>query len=1074
MEERGIKTRLDWGYVNNYPLFMSYVDANYGSVDSIYDDTMLVFDGAKLKWSKVSYTPALVGIVEDFILKAVLAEGVDTLKIEFSTDDGYLTVGHNGRCMDFEVNGEMEGKSMPQLIFGGSNGNTNMADWEEKFKSYRVNPAEPSLEQIIHMLSGELEIELKDAAKRAVYKQVLRSKTHQDMKPEIGSYDGSHNWSRVRFKFFGTSTEGFEKLLKTRLVEINATIANKVTIEYNDQTLDVKNFSQLVDVYPSMILEKRPDANKRFCIKVGDQIELGITRSNGAFTQYCFINGRRTKGDATNINLVVKRILKHARKKDRNVNEDELKSNMTLFMSCLDAPSDAEFNTRLSGLPDDFLNKCVDNISNIAWKKCEKMKALDDAIEAGGKNSMKCTLILAEGDSAKSFVMSGMGVLGREHYGVLSLMGKVENVRDSDVKHSVSPIIRNIMNALGLDFEACYKTAYKLRYGHVMFMMDQDADGIHTKGLLLNSFDKYWPSLLKIDRFLSDFTTPLVKEAAKNGGAEEIFYTMESFNRSDVKRDMDSWNITHIKGLGTLMAEEAKDYFANIYDHRRYFKWSGEIDSSALEICFAKYKLNARKIWILRTRSLQLQSETEIVAVDPTEKFIKYHRFLDKEFSRFVIEDLLRSVPSMMDGLKTTQRKVLFAAMEDLKEKKRISDPSLLLHIRLMIAGDVVCKTVYRHGRSSMKGTIIGMAQTFVGSNNVNLLKPRGQFGSRYEGGKDHSTAYYLFVELNDITKFIFRDDDKYLLEYLEEDGKLVQPKWYLPVVPMSLVNGTTGIASGWASNIPNYHMNDVINALFKLLRGPTIAEDSNSISLKPGYRGFKGRVEKSTDNEHGINCTIYGCVTEISDTVIEINEIPPGRTIVEYKSFLQSLLPDASNRSESSKMKYPTIECFQELHEDANNLRFRVSLDKGNMMFAKNRGLLEVFNLVSRMSVETLNLLDEMQKLRQFLNAEETLTAFYDMRLPYYAARKAKLLERMSNDMTRIDNTIMYLEALDKGEIKQINRKKLIAKFTEKGYKAIPNDGDSGFDHLINLSCDELDVECVPNLMAEREGLHQ
>lgn len=301
----------------------------------------------------------------------------------------------------------------------------------------------------------------------------------------------------------------------------------------------------------------------------------------------------------------------------------------------------------------------------------KKMEALDDAMEAGGKNSMKCTLILAQGDAAKSFVMSGMDVLGREHYGVLSLRGKVENVRDSDVKDSVSPIIQNIMNALGLDFEACYKTAYKLRYGHVMFMMDQDADGIHTKGLLLNIFGKYWPSLLKIDRFLSDFTTLLVKAEAKDGGAEEIFYTMESFNRSDVKRDIDSWNITHIKGLGSLMAEEAKDYFANIDDHRRYFKWSGEIDSRALEVCFAKDKWNARKIWIMRTMSLQAQIENEIMEVNPTEKFIKYHCFLYKEFSRFVIKDLLGSVPSMMDGLKTTQRKVLFAAMEDLKEKKQ-------------------------------------------------------------------------------------------------------------------------------------------------------------------------------------------------------------------------------------------------------------------------------------------------------------------------------------------------------------------------------------------------------------------
>ncbi|TVU01707.1 hypothetical protein EJB05_52840 [Eragrostis curvula] len=184
--------------------------------------------------------------------------------------------------------------------------------------------------------------------------------------------------------------------------------------------------------------------------------------------------------------------------------------------------------------------------------------------------------------------------------------------------------------------------------------------------------------------------------------------------------------------------------------------------------------------------------------------------------------------------------------------------------------------------------------------------------------------------------------------------------------------------------------------------------------------------------------------------------------------------MPDACNRSESSKMKYPTIECFQELHEDENNLRFKISLDKSNMMFARKRGLLEAFNLVRKMSVETLYLLDEIQELRQFDNAEETLTTFFDMRLPYYAARKAKLLERMSNDMIRIDNTILYLEAMDKGEIKQMNRKKLVAKFTEKGYKAIPNDGDSGFDHLINLSCDERDIECLPNLVAEREGLHQ
>ena len=107
--------------------------------------------------------------------------------------------------------------------------------------------------------------------------------------------------------------------------------------------------------------------------------------------------------------------------------------------------------------------------------------------------------------------------------------------------------------------------------------------------------------------------------------------------------------------------------------------------------------------------------------------------------------------------------------------------------------------SAYHHGEQSIASTIIGMAQDFVGSNNINLLLPNGQFGTPHQGGKDHASARYIYTRLSPITRFLFPKDDDILLDYLNEDGQSIEPTWYVPIIPMVLVNGSEGIGPSGA-----------------------------------------------------------------------------------------------------------------------------------------------------------------------------------------------------------------------------------------------------------------------------------
>lgn len=140
------------------------------------------------------------------------------------------------------------------------------------------------------------------------------------------------------------------------------------------------------------------------------------------------------------------------------------------------------------------------------------MTKLSDANNAGTRHGKDCTLILTEGDSAKALAVAGLGVVGRDNFGVFPLRGKLLNVREANSEQIVkNEEIQNIKKIMGLQHKKDYSDTSSLRYGRLMIMTDQDHDGSHIKGLLINFLDHFYPSLLKIPEFLVEFVTPIVR-----------------------------------------------------------------------------------------------------------------------------------------------------------------------------------------------------------------------------------------------------------------------------------------------------------------------------------------------------------------------------------------------------------------------------------------------------------------------------------------------------------------------------------------------------------------------------------
>jgi DNA topoisomerase-2 len=632
---------------------------------------------------------------------------------------------------------------------------------------------------------------------------------------------------------------------------------------------------------------------------------------------------------------------------------------------------------------------------------------LEEANEAGGSRSKDCTLVLTEGDSAKTLAISGFSVVGRDFWGVFPLRGKLLNVREAAGSTILkNQEIQNIMKILRLQVGEKYTDTSKLRYGHVMIMADQDYDGSHIKGLLVNFIHHFWPELLiHCPGFLVQFITPIVKVTKKD--VVKSFYSIPEYrNWQDNTRDYKDWKAKYYKGLGTSKPQEAKEYFQQLARHRIVFDYRGEEDKEAILLAFDKAKVEDRKAWVTRQRSDD---------VDFTQSHMTISDFIHKELVLFSRADCERSIPSMMDGFKPSQRKILFCCFK----KKGMEKNEIKV---AQLSGYVSEHSAYHHGEASLQGTIIGMAQDFCGSNNMNLLEPIGQFGTRIAGGKDASQARYLFTKLTPLARALFPHTDDELLAYREDDGQSVEPYWYAPVIPTVLVNGSRGIGTGYATYIPNYNPETLVEWVRCKLNGKEVP------ALHPWYRDFTNNDALIPEGK-GYRCV--GTIREVGNngTVVNITELPIGVWTEDYKKDVIEELMTAE-----------IIHDYREHHTDVT-VDFEVQMAPETLREWRSIGLEEKFKMRSNIPVSNLVCFDHKGNIAKYDSVQDIMEEFFVVRYEYYHKRKDLLMDKVQAECEKLKNMVRFIKEVIDGALEVMKRKKkdLLADLRTRKYKPFP-----------------------------------
>ena len=680
----------------------------------------------------------------------------------------------------------------------------------------------------------------------------------------------------------------------------------------------------------------------------------------------------------------VKEIIKHTPIVDKIVSFSRAKQSAQL------KKTDGSKTSRISGIP-----------------------KLEDANMAGTKRSSECTLILTEGDSAKTLAVAGLGVVGRDLYGVFPLRGKLLNVREANHKQIMENAeISAIKKIIGLQHGKVYEDVSTLRYGHIMIMTDQDHDGSHIKGLIINFLDHFFPSLLKIPSFLLEFITPIIRATKKNETRD--FFTIPEYEAFKV--DNEGWSIKYYKGLGTSTPKDAKQYFSDLKKHVKSFMPVNDTDRSLIDLAFNKKKADERKNW--------LGEFVPGTYLDQSKHDISITDFINRELILFSMADNVRSIPSVMDGLKPGQRKVLFSCFKrNLKNEIKVAQ----------LFGYVAEQSAYHHGEQSLCATIVNMAHDFVGANNINLLLPIGSFGSRLQGGKDAASSRYIYTSLNPLTRLIFSEHDDPILNYIDEDNMKIEPDFYLPVIPMVLVNGADGIGTGWSTNIPNFSPLDVIKNIRKLLA------NEEMVDMLPYYRNFRGSISEQAPGRY----LIEGIYEQLSDTTLEILELPVGTWTQNYKEYLESLVQTG------------IIKDYKEYHTEK----------KVNFLVTYNNS----FPLKLSTVINTSNMVcfHPSGKIKKYETPLEIIKDFYTFRLEYYDVRKTYRINAIKEELNKLENRVRFINYVISGRIQINNRPndEIIQDLENFNFSRLDN-----FEYLLGMKISSLTKEKVQKLNKEYE----
>ena len=1076
-------------------------DTYIGSVEETeYDTFVLETDNGETKIVKknINIIPGLYKLFDEGIVNcrdhvARMAgleknkQNVPVSYIDISiSEDGVITMINDGNGIDVAKHPEYD-IWIPEMIFGHLRTSTNYDKDEKKI----VGGKNGFGFKLVLIWSEWGSVETVDHNRKLKYTQSFRDNLNVIDEPVIVKGTGKP-YTKVVFKpdynRFGIPnglSKNMIELLNRRIYDIAAVTDKKVVVRHNGMANGIKTFQQYVDLYIGG-KDKTPrlyeEGNERweYCVCLSPYDE---------FTQVSFVNGIYTGKGGKHVEYIVNQIVKKVTayilaKKKVTVKPAAIKEQLMIFLRCdienpaFDSQTKDYMNTPVAKfgstctVSDKFIeklakmgvmstacqltevkeSKAATKTDGSKSKSIRGIPKLVDANYAGTAKSSKCCLIFCEGDSAKAGVVSGLSNEDRNYYGVYPLKGKLLNVRGEAVKKiAENKEITEIKQILGLQNGKKYsqETVNKdLRYGRVIFMTDQDLDGSHIKGLGINLFQSEWPELSKIPGFIGFMNTPILR--ATKGKEVKLFYNDGQYN--SWKQDENAtkgFAIKYYKGLGTSTSKEFKEYFKE----KKFvtFQYDEENSDNSIDKVFNKKRANDRKDW--------LGQYDGSLYLDTNKPSVKYEEFIDREMIHFSKYDNDRSIPNMMDGLKMSLRKILYSAFKrNLTKEIKVAQ----------FSGYVSEHSGYHHGEASLNGAIVGMAQNFVGSNNINLLRPNGQFGTRLAGGKDSASERYIFTQLETITRKIFIPADDKILNYRNDDGDIVEPVYYAPIIPMILVNGALGIGTGFSTQILCYNPKDIIMTLKQRLtrkEGETL-DTSWGSDLMPYYRGFTGSIKKMSDGRF----LIKGIYKREKGETLHITELPVGYWTDDFKQHLENLMD-----AKSGKNKKVVIKDYDDMSTDVT-VSFKIKFVSGSLDELESQthedgnynGIEKLLKLYSFQSTSNMNLFDADDKLKKYDTTGEIMCAFYWARIQLYSKRRKALIAHMEEILKVLSNKAKYIQENLAGTI-DLRRKKQdeITKMLEdKGY----DKKDDDYKYLVKMPMDSVTEENVVKLMKEFE----
>ncbi len=1015
---------------------------------------------------------------------------VTCIEVEVDAATGIVTMTNDGNGIDIAQHPEHK-MWIPEMIFGHLRTSTNYAeDKKEKI----VGGKNGFGFKLVLVWSTWGSVETVDHVRGLKYTQEFKANLTEICPPKITKCSSKKPYTRISFRpdyarlGIAGLTPDMTALFTKRVYDIAAVTDRSIRVKYNGGVVPVKDFKQYIGLYI------RPEV-KRVYEAPSERWEYAVCLTNtDEFAHVSFVNGICTSKGGKHVEYIMGQLLRKLAafiktKKKVDVKPATIKEQLTLFLRCdVENPAfSSQTKDELTTTSANFGSACT--VSDEFVEKVAKMGVMDaacaltevkeakaakktdgaktrtirgipklvDANFAGTEKSGQCTIIFCEGDSAKAGIVSGLSKEDRNTIGVYPVKGKFMNVRGEAVKRiAENTEIAEIKRILGLENGRDYTAedvAKRLRYGKVLFMTDQDLDGSHIKGLGINLFQSEWPTLTHIPGFIGFMNTPILK--ARKGQQERVFYNEGEFEAwksgtsasGGAAVDVSTWNIKYYKGLGTSTGREFREYF----EHKKIvdFAHTGEPSDDAIDLVFNKKRADDRKEW--------LSTYNRADHLDTSHKHVTYEDFMTREMKHFSIYDNQRSIANGMDGLKISLRKILFAAFKKggLKTEIKVAQ----------FSGYVSEHSGYHHGEASLNAAIVGMAQNFVGSNNINLFEPNGQYGTRLAGGRDSASERYIFTQLNAITRLIYRAEDDAVLEYLDDDGQLVEPTFYAPVVPMVLINGTKGIGTGFSTDIMCHNPLQVIDYIQNMLLKKPEAEWG---TIEPYYRGFKGTITALAAPGKFLVKGLH--TVDAAKKQVRVTELPVGYWTEDFKKHLETLIESGAIK-DYVDMSTDTVVDF--------TITFPATADFGALAATVDHGCCtaveKLLKLYTTESTSNMHLFDSQDQLKKYGNVRDIVLDYYATRLDLYGKRKTHQLAAMAAELRVLSNKARYIQELLDGSI-DLRRKRgdeLTSMLQSKGYDAI-SQGDRSecggdYKYLLKLPMDSVSEENVHKLLKEK-----